>query len=445
MGKPLASLNGHCPMGKMPAPRQWQARDMPRAIALPLILLLACGLCGCTRKEPPALPPAAADDDGSPLEAREPNARNFRPAFPGQTRAPGIRAEPAPQVQVITDSLEMPWAVEPLPDGRLLVSEKPGRLRIVAADGTVSAPVRGLPSIHYGGQAGLLDVALDPSFATSRIVYFCYSEPRSGGTGTTLASARLLEEEASWRLDALSVLFRQLPTMDSDRKVGARIVVAADGTLLLTLGERGDDAVTDQAQDLGNHLGKIIRVNADGSVPADNPFMGHAGARAEIWSLGHRNVQAAALDPASGRLWVAEHGPRGGDELNLVARGGNYGWPVISYGIDYGGGRIGAGLTQHSGMEQPVYYWDPDITPSGMILYQGDLFPQWKGSLFIGELSGMKLTRLQMQEGRVVGEQWLLQDRHARIRDVQQGPDGTIYVLTEEGLHSSLLRLRPAG
>lgn len=406
--------------------------------------LLACVMGGCARTEPPAASAPAADD-GSPLETRERNGVELQPAFPGQTRAPGIRGRPAPAVQVITGSLEMPWAVEPLPDGRFLVTEKPGRMRVVAGDGSLSAPVQGLPAIHHGGQSGLLDVALDPGFAGNHLIYFCYSEPREGGTGTALAKAALVEDAAGWRLDAFTVLFRQQPTMDSDRKSGARIVINGDGTLFLTLGERGDDAVTPVAQDLGNHLGKVIRLNTDGSVPADNPFAKQPGARPEIWALGFRNAQAAALDQANGRLWVVEHGPRGGDELNLVSKGGNYGWPVISYGIDYRGGRIGAGLTQQQGMEQPVYYWDPDITPSAMVVYQGELFPEWKGSLLISELSGMRLVRLQMMDERVVGEEWLLQDRHARIRDVQQGPDGAVYVLTEEGPRSSLLRLRPAG
>jgi glucose/arabinose dehydrogenase len=230
---------------------------------------------------------------------------------------------------------------------------------------------------------------------------------------------------------------------ESDRQYGARIVFASDGKLFLALGERGVEGALGQAQDLDSHFGKIVRINRDGSVPRDNPFVGRAGTLPEIWSWGHRNIQAAALD-AGGRLWVIEHGPRGGDELNLIKPGANYGWPVITYGIDYPGTKVGAGIQQQEGMEQPVYYWDPVIAPCGMMIYSGDLFPDWKGSIFVGGLMGMKLVRLQMDGDKVVGEQWPLADFHARIRDVQQGPDGAIYVLTEEGDHSRLLRVTPA-
>ena len=239
----------------------------------------------------------------------------------------------------------------------------------------------------------------------------------------------------------MKVIFHQLPDMVSDRQVGSRIVFGKDGKLYVTMGERGVEGAVGQAQDLHSHFGKVIRITGDGSVPKDNPFVGRADAYPEIWSYGHRNQQAMDVDPVTGDLWVIEHGPRGGDELNLIKRGANYGWPIITYGIDYPGNKVGEGITQKEGMEQPVYYWDPVIAPSGMIVYRGDMFPEWKGSIFVGGLVGMKVVRLQMRDGKVAAEQWLLQDRHKRIRDVQQGADGAIYVLTESGENSELLRL----
>ncbi len=405
-----------------------------------MALLAACGKSGSPDN---AVQQAAAMvDDGSPLETRPRNGLDYQPLFPGQTRARGIRTGPAVKVEVVTAALTLPFAVEPMPDGRLLVSEKPGRLRIVDK-GALSPPVEGLPAVRFKGQAGLLDIALDTDFVANHIIYFSYAEEREGGSGLALASATLVEDAGPARLEGVKVLFRQLPVFESDRQYGARIVLAADGKLFLALGERGVEGALGQAQDLDSHFGKIVRINRDGSVPKDNPFVGRAGALPETWSWGHRNIQAAALD-ASGKLWVIEHGPRGGDELNAIRPGANYGWPVITYGIDYPGTKVGAGIQQQEGMEQPVYYWDPVIAPCGMMIYSGDLFPEWKGSIFVGGLMGMQLVRLQMDGDKVVGEQWPLPDFRARIRDVQQGPDGAIYVLTEEGDHSRLLRITPA-
>jgi aldose sugar dehydrogenase len=417
-------------------------KNIPAAIAataLGALLLAACS----GREEPPASDSApTSSTDTAALETRERNGIDYQPAFAGQTRAPGIRNGSAPQVQVLASGLTQPFGVEPLPDGRFLVSEKPGRLRIIGADGTMSPPVEGLPTIHYKGQAGLLDVALDPRFASNHVIYFCYTELRDGNAGgTTLARATLLEEGGAARLVDVKSIFHQLPDFPSDRQLGSRIVFGKDGKLFVTLGERGEEGAVGQAQDLHSHFGKVVRINADGSVPKDNPFVGRADAYPEIWSWGHRNAQAADVDAVTGDLWVIEHGPRGGDELNLIKRGANYGWPVITYGIDYPGNKVGAGITSKEGMEQPVYYWDPVIAPSGMFVYHGEMFPEWQGSIFVGGLVGMKLVRLQMKDGRVVGEEWLLQDRRKRIRDVQQGPDGAIYVLTDAGENSELLRI----
>jgi glucose/arabinose dehydrogenase len=379
------------------------------------------------------------------METRAGNGGGYQPAFPGQTRAAGIRNGEAPDVQVVTQQLTMPWSVEPLPDGRFLVTERAGLLRIVSADGKQLQDVAGVPKVRYQGQAGLHDIALDPAYATSGLIYLSYTEAQPGGYCETLASARLVSDAAGARLEGVQVLFRQLPVSPSERKIGSRIIVGKDGKLYFTLGVHSEEESEGPSQDLLSHFGKVVRLNADGSVPRDHPFAGRSDARPEVWSLGLRNVQAAAMDGATGQLWITDHGPRGGDELNLLKAGANYGWPVISYGMDYTGKRIGTGITQQDGMEQPVYYWDPVITPSAMIVYRGALFPQWQGSILVGGLTGMKLVRLQMENDRVVGEEWMLQDRPARIRDVQQGPDGAVYVLTEEGAKSALLRLQPKG
>nr|PZN65396.1 MAG: glucose dehydrogenase [Pseudomonadota bacterium] len=426
-------------------------RSLPIVSAMVLVLAAAGAGCSGEGAAPadgsgPGTPPVQSPSGlGPPLETRERNGVDFEPAFEGQTRAPGIRNSVQLDVQEVATGLNMPWAVELLPDGRFLVTERPGALRIVGADGTISAPVSGLPQVYTQGQGGLLDVALDPDFATNHTIYFSYAEPRQGGNGTALARAVLQESGGQASLSGLTVIFRQMPTFESQLHFGSRIAFAPDGKLFLTLGERSLPASRVQAQDLNSHFGKIVRLNRDGSVPQDNPFVGRADAKPEIWSYGHRNVQAATVDSATGRFWEIEHGPRGGDELNLVQPGRNYGWPVITYGIDYPGPKIGDGITQKEGMEQPVYYWDPVIAPSGMIVYRHSLFPGWDGSILVGGLASTKLVRLQMDGERVAAEEWLLTERRARIRDVQQGPGGEIYVLTEEGNDSKLLRLRPAG
>jgi glucose/arabinose dehydrogenase len=348
------------------------------------------------------------------------------------------------QVSEVATGLSAPWAVEVLPDGRFLVTERTaGNLRIIGTDGKLSEPVAGMLPVLAQGQGGLLDVALDPAFATHRTIYWTFAEPREGGNGTAVAKGVLNESGGKASLNNVSVIFRQMPTFQSPLHFGSRIAFARDGKMFVSLGERSMPASRVQAQQLDGHFGKVVRLNTDGTPAQGNPFANRAGAKAEIWSYGHRNPQAATVDSATGKLWVVEHGPRGGDELNLVEPGKNYGWPVITYGIDYPGPPIGEGIQKRDGMEQPVYYWDPVIAPSGMIVYRGPLFPQWQGDIFIGALGGMKLVRLDMEGDKVVGEEWLLEDQRARIRDVQQGPDGSIYVLTEST--GKLLRLRPAG
>lgn len=338
------------------------------------------------------------------------------------------------KVVTVADALEYPWSLAWLPDGRMLVTEKPGRLRIVSKDGTLSAPVKGLPKIAYGRQGGLLDVIVDPDFAANRTLYFSYSEPGKGGKGTAVASAKLV----GGTLSDLKVIFRQFPKTGSSHHFGSRLVIGRDGTLFITVGERGERKL---AQDPSVNRGQVVRINKDGSVPADNPFVGRKGYRPEVWSYGHRNPQGAALHPRTGALWTVEHGARGGDELNIPKAGGNYGWPVIAYGRHYTGLKIGEG-TQKSGLEQPVHYWDPSIAPSGMAFYTGDKFPKWKGSLLVGALSFQLVARLELDGEKVVGEERLLKDLGQRIRDVRQGPDGYVYLLTDAD-PGRILRLEP--
>ncbi|MDM0020402.1 PQQ-dependent sugar dehydrogenase [Variovorax saccharolyticus] len=349
-------------------------------------------------------------------------------------------AHAAPRPEVVASGLENPWGVAFLPDGRFVVTEKPGRMRVIGADGKLGAPLAGLPPIAAGGQGGLLDVLADSDFARSRTLYFCYSEPEAGGSanGTALARARLSVDGS--RLEDLAVIFSQRPKVASRNHFGCRIVEAKDGTLFLTLGDRFSRK--EDAQKLDNHLGKIVRIGKDGSVPAGNPFVGRAGALPEIWSYGHRNGQGATLGP-DGALWMHEHGPQGGDEINIPQAGRNYGWPVITYGENYGGGKIGDGLTQKAGMEQPLHYWVPSIAPSGMAFLGSDRYgAAWKGNLFIGSLKFGYLDRIELKDGKVAAEHRLLEDGRARIRDVKQGPDGLLYVLTDES-NGKLIRLLP--
>jgi len=342
--------------------------------------------------------------------------------------------------ETIATGLEYPWGIAFVPGGRFIVTERPGRMRLVAADGTVGAPIVGLPSIAAGGQGGLLDVLGDSAFEKNRTLYFCFSEADAAGSANSTALARATLSADGTKLEALKVIFSQKPKVASRNHFGCRIVEARDGTLFLTLGERFSRK--EDAQKLDNHLGKVIRIAKDGSVPADNPFVGKAGALPEIWSYGHRNGQGATLGP-DGRFWMNEHGPQGGDEINIPLAGRNYGWPVITYGENYGGGKIGEGITAKDGMEQPLHYWVPSIAPSGMAFLTSDRYgAAWKGNLFIGSLKFGYLDRIELKGGKVVAEHKLLADGRARIRDVKQGPDGLLYVLTDEA-DGKLLRLMP--
>lgn len=428
-------------------------RVVPVVTLFTLAALSACTPRGAAEAAPgdtASAPPAggqaggpAGDQPCRPLETRDPNGAGQQPASPGQTRACSVQGNVAFDVQVVARGIEKPWAVEPLPDGRLLVTEKAGRMRIVSADGQVGQPIAGVPAVDARGQGGLLDVALSPDFARDRTVFWSFTEPREGGNGTSVGRGVLSADGA--RLEQVRVILHTRPTYDNNMHYGSRLAFGPDGMLYVTMGERSDRETRPQAQALDSHLGKTLRVTRDGAAPPDNPFVGQAGALPEIWSTGHRNIQAAAFDPG-GQLWIIEHGTRGGDELNRVQPGRNYGWPIAAYGIEYRGGTISSALgqaqTQRPNTEQPVYFWDPVIAPSGAQFYTGSAFPAWRNSLFVGGLASMRLVRLVLENGRVTGEEHLLTDRNQRIRDVRQGPDGALYIVTDDQ-NGELLRLVP--
>jgi glucose/arabinose dehydrogenase len=340
-------------------------------------------------------------------------------------------------VETVVGGLAHPWALAFLPEGNMLVTERPGRLRIATRDGKLTPALTGVPRVMAVGQGGLHDVIVDRNFQQNRTIYFCYAEPANGGGRTALARARLVDEQ---RLDQVRVIFRQEGPLSSGNHYGCRIAQAADDNLYLTMGDHFGPR--DQAQNLANHIGKIVRIRPDGTVPSDNPFVGRAGAKPEIWSYGHRNSQGAALHPSTGKLWEHEHGPRGGDEVNIIEKGKNYGWPVIGYGIDYSGARIHEAASR-PGMEQPVKYWVPSIAPSGMAFYRGDLFPAWRGNVLVGALASRLLVRLTLDGDKVTGEERLLDGLRERIRDVRVGPDGAIYLVTDNSA-GRVLRVTPA-
>jgi aldose sugar dehydrogenase len=377
--------------------------------------------------------------EGKSNETRPPEKADDKPAFPGQTRAP-FHASVAIKTTVITDKLARPWGLAFLPGGKFLVTEKAGALRIVAANGAVSAPITGVPAVSAAAQGGLLDVQLDPNYAVSKRIFFTFTEPRDGGKSAVSIGRASLDETAG-ALKDLKVIYRvkeEVPDQQANQQ-GSRIAIANDGTLFVTIGDRSRSPPWLKAQDMSTALGKIIHITADGAPAPGNPFLNTPGALPEIWALGIRTPQGIAFD-ANGQLWETEHAARGGDELNKIERGKNYGWPVIAHGIDYPGGKIGEGISQKDGLEQPRYYWDPVIAPASLAFYNGALFPKWKGSVLIGALRGQMVTRLTLSGDKVVAEEPLLIEPRTRIRDVREGPDGAVYVLTEA---DSLLKITP--
>jgi len=383
------------------------------------------------------------------VETREP-ITPYKPAFAGQTRAPEEKLGVGFQTSTVATGLRFPWAIAILPDGRLLVTEKAGALRIVGADGTLSEPLAGTPQVLNRGQGGLLDVILDPAFVRNRLVYMSYAEAQADGTNNTAVARARLTEGPAPQLEGLTVIYHQSPSLNSPLHFGSRLVFSRDGKLFVTQGDRFIPDGQKQARDPASLIGKIARINADGSVPKDNPYVGKAGAKPEIWSIGHRNIQAATLHPQTGELWTVEYGPQGGDEINVARRGKDYGWPTISYGVNYGPAKapITGGETQRPGLEQPLYYWDPVIAPSGAIFYTGAAFPAWQGSLLVAGqqpqgLPGGNITRLTLKNERVTGEE-RLDLPGAFWRDIRQAPDGSIYLL-QGGPAGKIVKLTPKG
>ena len=394
--------------------------------------------------------------EAQPIDRRPPEKGDDRPEFPQQTRAP-YHASPPFKITTLLDNLPAPWSLAFLPDGKILLTERlPGSLRILDTSGKLSEPIAGVRELASAGaqDIGMLDVVLDPNFARNQRIFFTFFD-YIGGTDSNTYIARARLDQSKLALSDVKIIFRAEPAIPSKRlggKTGGRIAIAPDGSLFVTIGDRSDSPPWDVAQRLDTDLGKIIHITPDGDPAPDNPFIGKQGARPEIWAFGTRSQEGLAFDPVTGHLWETEHGPRGGDEINIIEKGKNYGWPVIVHGIDYPGKPIGEGITHKDGMEEPVYYWDPVIAPSGLAFYTGDLFPQWKGSVFVGALRGMMLDRLTIQNDKIVSEEPLLTELHARIRDVRVGPDGAVYVLTDSGtakispntpLTSKLLKLTP--
>jgi len=382
-----------------------------------------------------------------PAETRDPNKAGYKPAFAGQTRAPALTTDTKFEVKEVARGIVSPFSVEFLPGGKYIISERlAGQFRIVDKDGKLSPPIKdGVPPVVARGQAGLLDIALDPNFATNQMIYWSYSEPQADGTNNTAVAKAKLVDGAQPKLENVQVIYHQRPSLNSALHYGSRLVFAKDGTLFVTQGERSILPGRMQAQDLKSGLGKIVRINTDGSIPKDNPFVGNKdGALPEIWSYGHRNVQGAFLHPATGELWELEHGPQGGDEINIARKGKDYGWPTITYGVEYGAAntKIGEG-SQKAGMEQPLYYWDPVIAPGGLTYYNADLFPKWKGNVFASGLNSDYVARLTMDGEKVKGEERLkFSDKKERYRDINVGPDGALYVLTD-GPEARLLKVVP--
>ena len=392
------------------------------------LLISACSSKSTSENNTPA---STGPVKPTSVETKAPNNVKAKPAFAGQTRIGAIKTATPFEGKVISSDLKRPWGITSLPDGRLLITEKNGSMRIATTSGTLSTPISGLPAVNSSGQGGLLGVTLDPDFAQNRMVYWTFSEAVQGGNLTAVAKGKLSADDS--RMENAMVIYRATPAYNGDAHYGSRILFDKEGNIIFSTGERSDLVTRPQAQDLNSALGKVIRITKDGKAAAGNPFLNNSAARPEFYSYGHRNVQGLAMHPETGDLWEGEFGPRGGDEINLIQPGKNYGWPTITYGIEYSGEQIGNSITQKEGMEQPVYYWDPVISPSGMTFYSGNNIPEWKNNLFISGLNSNHIARLVIENNKVTGEERILAGEGQRFRDITQGKDGALYTVTDEG------------
>lgn len=379
----------------------------------------------------------ATSVETDPVETNPPNA-DYQPAFEGQTRINGVVTETEYSVGVFAEGLNSPWGMTNLPDGRILVTEKNGSMRIVSQSGALSNTITGIPEVNSSGQGGLLDVAVDPDFTENRMVYWSFSQNGDGGTATAVAKGRLSDDES--QIENAEVIYTAIPEFESTAHYGSRLVWDGQGNLFVSTGDRSSMASRPEAQELDAALGKVLRITTNEAPVAGNPFLNQEGALPEIYSYGHRNVQGLAIHPVTGDLWAAELGPRGGDEVNIIEAGNNYGWPVINYGREYNGSPVGQGITQQAGMEQPVYYWDPVVSPSGITFYSGNMIGEWTNDLFLAALSGQHIVRLVIEDDTVIGEERLLEEEGQRFRDVLEGSDGALYALTD-GANGSIYRI----
>lgn len=404
-------------------------RHTSKSIAAIAAISLVASSCDSSASKETAGTPS--DSTYAPVETKEANT-DYAPAFEGQTRVAGVKTQTPYNVNVLTEGLNRPWGIASLPDGRLLITEKEdGTLRIVTQAGDLSEAITGLPAVNSNGQGGLLGITVDPDFESNRMVYWSFSQDTPQGTLTAVAKGRLADDEKT--VENAQVIYQATPAHKSNLHYGSRILFDKTGNIFVSTGERSDIVTRPQSQDLNSALGKVLRITPDGKPAPGNPFEGRSDARAEIYSYGHRNVQGLAFHPVTGDLWENEFGPRGGDEVNRIQPGKNYGWPTITYGIEYNGNEIGDAIQQQDGMEQPVYYWDPVLSPSGMTFFAGNSIPEWENNLFIAGLSSVHIARLVIKDNKVVGEERLLEDEAQRFRDVQQGKDGALYAVTDGG------------
>lgn len=400
-------------------------------ITIMAIAMLGLSSCKNNSNEPPE---TTANGDSistaASVETKDPNT-NYKPAFAGQTRVGAVTTKTPYEGKVLTDDLKKPWGIAVLPDGRLLITQKEGTMRIATSNGTLSEPITGIPKVDDDGQGGLLGITIDPAFTSNRMVYWVFSEPQSKGNLTAVGKEKLSADEK--RIEGASTIYRATPVYDGDKHYGGRIIFDKSGNLFVSTGERSDLETRPQAQQLNSALGKILYITKDGKPVSGNPFASDATAKPEIYTYGHRNVQGLALHPTTGELWENEYGPKGGDEVNLIKPGKNYGWPTITYGIEYNGDKVGGAIQQKEGLEQPVYYWDPVVSASGMTFYSTDAIPEWKNNLFLACLSSTHIARLVIENNKVTGEERLLESEKQRFRDIAQGTDGALYAVTDEG------------